>query len=327
MKDLMTADDLVTTSDEQAAIVQKRNKRCKHVVRMIAGEEVEKEESKVAKLFRRKALQVMAGIDHILRGCFQSTLSRFVVDAELRGGSARDWPGLNLICDQGPDNMAAVAFMHHVGCNVHVVFDPNHRCWNDARAALTASGGGGTVVSSTVVLNWGSAPFGSAGFHATAQEAARRLIENHTIEPNPIIEYFTDAIVAEKGLSHMYADVELERVVAAAVAETYRKKQGKIGMCRWFEWYEGASELLSSWSCRLVVLLFVALVHKEVVVSEQLQKRWRVRCATLTSDDADDTTTAEAKQQGPDEKEAPADLLSIALAFLLDDANKWKVWT
>eukprot|EP00971_Amphidinium_carterae_P112720 2232155-Amphidinium_carterae.1 len=47
-KDLITAEDLVNSSEEQVAIVQKRNKRCKNVVRMIAGEEVEKEESKQA---------------------------------------------------------------------------------------------------------------------------------------------------------------------------------------------------------------------------------------------------------------------------------------
>eukprot|EP00971_Amphidinium_carterae_P106884 2117032-Amphidinium_carterae.1 len=142
---------------------------------MLAGEEVMKEESKEAKLYRRKALQLMASIDHIQSGCFQSTLARFVVDAELRGGLSRDSLGLNLICDQGPDNMAALAFMNHVGCIAHVVFDAKRRCWNDARAALVAPCGGGTVASSTVVLNWGSAPFGSAGFHATAQVATRRL--------------------------------------------------------------------------------------------------------------------------------------------------------
>eukprot|EP00971_Amphidinium_carterae_P280470 5567839-Amphidinium_carterae.1 len=210
--------------------------------------------------------------------------------------------------------MAAIAFMRHGywlrrSCGVRII---------DAGTMLELlllllGWLCGSVKHCSVEL--GVCSFWGAGFHATAQEAVRRLIETHTIEPNPIIEYFTDAIVAEKGLSHMYADVELEGVVAAAVAETYKKKPGKIGMCRWFEWYEGAAELLSSWSCRLVVLLFVALVHKEVVMSEQLQKRWRVKCATLTSDDADDMTTAEAKHQGPDEKEAPADLLSIALAF------------
>eukprot|EP00971_Amphidinium_carterae_P322644 6412663-Amphidinium_carterae.1 len=95
-------------------------------------------------------------------------------------------------------------------------------------------------------------------------------------------------------------------------------------MCRWFEWYDGAVELLTSWSCRLTVLLFVALVHKEVVVSEQLQRRWRLKCSALNSEDPDVMTTGEAKMQAPDEKETPADLLSISLAFLLDDANKWK---
>eukprot|EP00971_Amphidinium_carterae_P296728 5894751-Amphidinium_carterae.3 len=49
----------------------------------------------------------------------------------------------------------------------------------------------------------------------------------------------------------------------------------------------------------------------EVVVSEQLQKRWRLKCAALFTTEHDVMTIGEAKNEGPDEKEPPADLLSI----------------
>jgi len=149
------------------------------------------------------------------------------------------------------------------GCNW---FDPFHRNWRDAQAALKAAGLWILVLESTVVMNMFSGPWQGDAYFSSLSDAADEWRHSSSAE-DPLFKLLYEGIAMDgdemSSLPPDFGDEEHSNMMfeSVAAAECFHTKPAKVKLALWFSWLDGACNLVRIWHRLLLVLIYMCVRH------------------------------------------------------------------
>jgi hypothetical protein len=193
------------------------------------------------KFFRVKAFMWLAQTEKLLKaGCGIRDWCHFQI---LRPGedeyppSPATWPSCTVHVDQGLDGWAAGNFlMSHLKCNVMVLKDPAHRCWNDVQLALEDSNNWSVILAMSAVVSCDHGPWSENRFYTEAAEAAHQYCKVASTDC-AIFSDLYPKILADQGLAYDGLG-STEEEVFKSLPEAYRTKLPKVAASRWFQVFD-----------------------------------------------------------------------------------------
>ena len=221
------------------------------------------------RLDRASAFQYLRAVDHaLLQGCGLQ-LDTFAIPAgcivrPLRAGERRvaiagrhyivqgekaepelqgsmDFPTAVFCIDQGSNGWSAIQYgIQKMQRLIRLTNDPNHRMWNDIKAACKKSAAytWRTMLELTLVFNLNYGPFGSKQWGDAKREMQKTFIENHTAE-SPHFRKYAARIAADRGMAAPITDVQHEQVFAQLRAlQTFDLRGPLVKMMRWFSFFD-----------------------------------------------------------------------------------------
>ncbi len=87
------------------------------------------------------------------------------------------WPSITVSLDQGSDGWSAVHYLRHIGVNVIVLPDLNHRCWNDTQLAIQDSGLWFWCLVCVAILNLDTGPWETTRWRGAMKENANQYAQ------------------------------------------------------------------------------------------------------------------------------------------------------
>jgi len=132
----------------------------------------------------------------------------------------KSWPSLSLAIDQGTDGWCAANYLcNELGCNVTVLKDGAHRCWNDVCLALKASSLWFLVMAFNVVCSCDHGPWQDARWYTEAKEAADTYVSLTSPSACPLYREMYPKILVDKGISSSAVDDEMFEQIWRAIPE------------------------------------------------------------------------------------------------------------
>ena len=213
--------------------------------------------SQKKKTHRRKAFLFLAKLEQQCKAMAGVDLRFFRIEVMKEKRPASQWPGLTLTTDQGPDNSCACNFLLSRGVNLLVVSDSSHRVWNDVRQAFQGAGMMPMIMATCALINFDSGPWRSAEFFQQSKGACAELVATQGCD-NALVQQMLPALMSELELAAEAGNPDLPDMIMSAMAASFDQKFQRVGMCRWFQVLDSAELLLQQWSCRFLVLLYMA---------------------------------------------------------------------
>ena len=247
----LTHQKLATSEPERQAAVEAHQADLQGYLRSLQGGTFTKVSREV---HRRKAYLWLVSLELQLLALTSRRLCYWLPEA---GSSPSSWPCLTLCSDQDPNARCALNWLLHKGYNVAVVADPSHRIWNDCKGALAETRLWSVIVAATCVVNWETGPWQERSHYDAVVDMLGDL-DSLLDHDDAVLPYFSSAIIDDNGWQHRRGDQDLDLDIKAAVAQAWRRKMPRTGLCRWFEICDGLSELKKHWHAKLVTLVHLA---------------------------------------------------------------------
>lgn len=232
-----------------------------------------------------KKMQRVAGAKHMhawdnsLKQCGLGGFKTFVAEDEVAECDINDLPLLLtpeelppmivFALDQGPQSYPTNFYMQYVmKMNVFCHYDVSHRLWNDCKDALAECGQWGFVILSIITMNLDFGPFDSCTFFARNQDALKHFVANCDCS-HPLFQYFAEDIAKEAKVDIEDGEQWMRDVFDMLPGHpAWARKNQKVGLSRWFGWVDSGKQLLSNWSVRLLVLVWLSIISGYGCLSE-----------------------------------------------------------
>jgi hypothetical protein len=305
-----------------------------------ADEDEKEKKASAPKHVRTKSYQFLRGLDHACLISFGVGLASFTgvtfctektLAAQKRYYKSLDqecevpMPLLALALDQGSVGLASTYFLiYALSAAAVIVADPSHRVWNDLCLALKGAGLWSYIILMQIPLNLNYGPFDGASWFGQGRTASSEYTR-HCDRSDVLFQYWLRRIATDLGLEdRLHEDGIADEIFDHLESqETFKKKGGKVALCRWMGWLDVAEERDCQWHTRLLAYLFWGITHgwarprgKDKAVIKNLRRRERK--------DDDVTEDPEKKAVGAGDDDA-ADLfrrcknaMHVALHILSD---------
>ena len=161
---------------------------------------------------------------------------------ELQG--SMDFPTAVFCIDQGSVGWSAIQYgIQKMQRLVRLTNDPNHRTWNDIKAACKKSAAytWRTMMELTLVFNLNYGPFGSKQWGDTKREMQKSFLERNSAE-SPHFRKYASRIAAERGLADPITDDQYKSVFEQLRSlESFDLRGPLVKMMRWFSFFESCN--------------------------------------------------------------------------------------
>ena len=135
----------------------------------------------------------------------------------------------------------AGAFFLQMSCllRVALMWDHNHRAWNDLQAALQSAGLWTIVLLWGIVFSMNFGPYDTGDWWRKSQEAAREY-SSSAQQDCPLLQHLLPRIAEEADCSHRLMEADYAREVASNLwdSKAFSQKGPRLAMSRWFSWFE-----------------------------------------------------------------------------------------
>ena len=258
-----------------------------------------KETNKKRVWYRKKTYRWVLATDTMLQNMLgKGWLSWRVPDpAENEVGSVaplahRFNPVITVTMDQGGDGWAGAHFMQQkLRVNLLLIGDFSHRVWNDVELALHHSALWRICLLAIVMLNADHGPWGNAKWWEEAQSGVQEYLRVASTSC-PLFQTHLPNICHERSEPELQFQENRVADLFASLPDAVSRKFPKVGMSRWFQFFDAMEPFLAVWSQRLLIYQFLCIhldlwkggsVHALKIplrkgVDEELEK-------TTTSDD------------------------------------------
>ena len=294
---------------------------------------------------RIASLQWMQMLDHVLHIGVQRRLQQFQVDdatfVKLQQSASSDTtsappPCLSIISDQQSVQMSAMNFLtFHCRVNCLHIRDPAHRAWNDMVIGIKKGGFWPVVVSSTVIFNLHYGPWASAAWHAHVKSAVLEMQKVLAPDDELLAHFWQDICTEAEIPREVWKDAEVKNRFLQGLADTklYENKGAQVSMARWFSWVHAAEFWRSSWTTRLLILMFMNLMRGDLKSAQQVWKNNLAEGgAVIESDKAPEhqtavppTTAAKHDMSLAELRKSSANTMLLSIRLLADHELKCKV--
>ncbi len=143
--------------------------------------------------------------------------------------------------DQGSTGAAGMHFLtYSLGYWLWLLPDPNHRVWNDIKAACKATEAylWRVVVLLTLVFNLNYSPFGKGQWFSAKRDFHRQWAERATTA-DPHFQRYAESIARDHGLPAPETPEDLQRLLQMVQGmQSCQKKGPLVKLMRWFSWFE-----------------------------------------------------------------------------------------
>ena len=194
-------------------------------------------------------------------------ISHQMVLEDLSDGSCRrELPeqipmSLHVVIDQGSIGWPA-AFYMCTDLNLFASFtlDPAHRCWNDARAAAMKADLGKVIDAGKVVFNIARGPWRKGAHLQMIKASAEKARRVCGIDDDLFCLMFERLSCDLAPSSNFGSREHMQEVMHLLKTHPCTEQVGKsLKECRWFSFFDRASEFLPSWNVLLFHLNFMLL--------------------------------------------------------------------
>ena len=186
--------------------------------------------------------------------------------------SPSSWPSCTVHVDQGLDGWAAGNFlMPHFRCNVMILKDPAHRCWNDVQLAFEDSNNWAFMLGMIAVFSCDHGPWAENRFYTEAAEAAHQYCK--VASPGcAILADLYPKILADQGLAFDGFE-STEQEVSQSLQVAYRAKLPKVATSRWFQIFDCLGVLDQAFSKQKDTLTLQAQAIYNTKLEQQMLHR------------------------------------------------------
>ena len=154
------------------------------------------------------------------------------------------WPGVVHWVDQGSVGASALNFcINALGYHMVMFPDPNHRVWNDIKAAAQKSKEyfWKTIVQLTLVFNLNYGPFGKSRWFHDKKAFFEAWAAQATVH-DPHFQRYAAHIAEDIGASPPATEAEHQQLLDSVLGmKSFVTKGPLVKMMRWFSWFESAA--------------------------------------------------------------------------------------
>ena len=321
--------------EEQAELRQRTRGMATQIMKRRAGEDATVEKPK--KKHRAKAYTTLQTIDNALRAASGTGLEGFLVpkqDSAAGGKEDSDpyqWRFLSLAPDQGPDVVAAVAWMQYKAeLNADVTWDFNHGAWNDCRFMYADTKLWPHTLLMTSAQN---VAFGSELSPNRLSQISQCFADYQKIccwRTCPIFHYFLPKILSEAGHTkgHAFADDVAQETWEALPQDPVLTSMGeRVNLGRFFGSIQRSQHDVSCWSKRALVYTVAAMLlgyegtNKMKKLAQEFKEKPAVGGACLPKE-AEAKASLKSSAKAANIRSVAENQLHIASMMYSDEANR-----
>eukprot|EP00971_Amphidinium_carterae_P352420 6492586-Amphidinium_carterae.1 len=284
-------------------------------------------QSKAPKLYRTKVYEWLCSTNFQLLVATGHNWDRFIIpeDTTHPPGS---WPSCTICVDQGSDGWSGSHYLraaNGVRRNILLLHDESHRLWNDTQQAVADSRLYPVIMSSLVCLNVDHGPWMSERWFATMLEAVAEIAEvSDSSDPlfQMLVQHMRNDMVSFGGRDEMELSDEY---IWGSLREALQRKNDKVGMTRWFGYFESMQSFMAIRSRRLYVVLYIAMtmgMFTNTKLSELAKFHHAPPCAP--GEDIPKSTTGQDRQEVQKLRASCKNTLAFS-AHVLSNHSIWRV--
>ena len=216
--------------------------------------------------YRKKTYRWLVASDNMLRNTLGKGWQAWSVDTKHVDETSTCTPKethlrpvVTLTIDQGGDGWAGAHFLQEVlHVNVLLLNDFSHKVWNDVELSLHHSDLWKSCLLGIVMLNADHGPWGNAKWYEEAQSGVQEYLRVASTSC-PLFQTHLPNILHECEEPHMWRDEAFVANIFASLPDAVARKFPKVGMSRWFQFFDSMEQYLRVWSQRQLIYQFVCL--------------------------------------------------------------------
>ena len=254
--------DLVLDTDLNPDLLQEKRKAFVHTQLRWLGKrkaaDAQLGEGTPEKLQRKTTYQWLRALNHCLDVFADKNVMSFLPEPDMH---PTVWPSLTLSSDQGSDCTAAFHFLlYKLRLNVTMWPDQSHQWQRDILNAWGSMQWRSWVQLLVVPANLAHGPFDGGSRHWELQHSTETMLKLLDAGAQPFLIDFVDDLVDELDLTAYKNSPDLMDHIVTAIKNhpSLTSRGSKVAMCRFASMVDTCASLNSSWTLRLLRMLFLA---------------------------------------------------------------------